>query len=245
LLRIPSGKNEATEFGSAVHYALERFFLRMKDSQIFPPVEILLDDFSWYMRRHRENFTKESFARRMEQGAIIIPAYYHQYIQSWNKTVLVELNIRGVTVQGVPVKGKIDKLEFTGNNVNVVDYKTGNVDNAQKKLLAPNEKQPNGGDYWRQAVFYKLLLDGYGQKKWNVTSSEFDFIEPDSKNNFQKKKIMIEPADLTTVTHQLTHVWQRIQEKDFYKGCGKPECHWCNFVKDNFLYENLEDAEEM
>lgn len=244
LLRIPSGKNEATEFGSAIHFALERLFKRMKETETFPPVETVFNDFSWYMQRHRENFTKEAYSRRMEQGAIIIPAYYNKYVGQWNKIVSVELNIRGVTVDGVPVKGKIDKLEFFGKDVNVVDYKTGNVDYALEKLKAPNDKQPKGGDYWRQAVFYKLLLDNYDLKNWNAVSAEFDFIEPDNKNNFQKKKVIIEPADLTTVRHQLTHAWDRIQEKDFYKGCGKPDCHWCNFVKDNVLYESLEEAEE-
>ena len=244
LLRIPSGKNEATEFGSAIHFALERLFKRMKETEAFPPVQTMLDDFSWYMQRHRENFTKEAYARRLEQGAIIIPAYYNKYIADWNKIVLVELNIRGVLVDGVPVKGKIDKLEFIGKDVNVVDYKTGNVEYAKPKLLAPNDKQPNGGDYWRQAVFYKLLLDNYDLKNWNAVSAEFDFIEPDNKNNFHKKKIVIEPADLTTVKHQLTDAWDKIQNKEFYTGCGKPECHWCNFVKDNVLFERLEDEPE-
>lgn len=243
LLRIPSGKNEATEFGSAIHFALEHLFKRMKETEIFPPVETMLDDFSWYMQRHRENFTKEAYARRMEQGAIIIPAYYSKYIDKWNKIVLVEINIRNVLVEGVPVKGKIDKLEFFGKDVNVVDYKTGNYDYAKDKLKAPDEKQPNGGDYWRQAVFYKLLLDNYELKNWTPVSAEFDFIEPDGKNNFQKKKIIIEPADITTVKHQLTNVWRKIQNKDFYKGCGKADCHWCNFVKDNVLYESLEEVD--
>ena len=31
LIRIPSPKNEATEFGSAVHFALQRLFEKMKD----------------------------------------------------------------------------------------------------------------------------------------------------------------------------------------------------------------------
>ena len=31
LVRIPSPKNEATEFGSAVHYALEQLFRKMQD----------------------------------------------------------------------------------------------------------------------------------------------------------------------------------------------------------------------
>ncbi|ANH82635.1 DNA helicase UvrD [Niabella ginsenosidivorans] len=246
LLRIPSGKNENTEFGSAIHFALERFFRKMREDENnnFPPVQTLYDDFKWYMRRHRQNFTKETFDRRMEQGAIILPEYYNNYIGAWNKVVMVELNIKNVVVNGVPLKGKLDKLEFNGKEVNVVDYKTGSIKYAQPKLKPPSEKDPNGGDYWRQAVFYKLLVDHYDQKNWTVTSTEFDFIEPDEKKNFIKQKIIILPEHLEIVKQQITDTWQRIQNREFYKGCGKADCHWCNFVKDNRLYTGLEEIEE-
>lgn len=245
LLRIPSGKNEATEFGSAIHFALERLFKKMKDNNnTFLPVEIMLDDFNWYMQRNRENFTKESFKRRLEQGSIIIPDYYNKYIDTWNKVVAIEINIKGVVINSVPLKGKLDKLEFNGSDVNVVDYKTGNADNAKGKLARPNEKQPDGGDYWRQAVFYKLLIDNYELKNWRAISTEFDFVEPDGKKNFKKEKIVISPEDIETVKYQITESWQKINNKEFYKGCGKADCHWCNFVKDNRLYVNLEEEEE-
>ena len=43
LIRIPSPKNEATEFGSAVHYALEKLFNKMKDNgNRFPSKEVFI-----------------------------------------------------------------------------------------------------------------------------------------------------------------------------------------------------------
>lgn len=246
LIRIPSGKNEATEFGSAVHYALEKLFRKMQDEgkESFPSKKIMLEDFSWYMHKHRENFTKEAFNRRMEYGEEVLGNYYDKYINSWNKVVAVERNIRGVIVNGVPLKGMLDKLEFNGNEINVVDYKTGNIDNALQKLKGPNDKEPNGGDYWRQAVFYKLLIDNYSQKNWKVISSEFDFVEPDKKKAYRKEKIVITPSDTDMVTRQLTDTWKKIQAKEFYTGCGKEDCHWCNFVKDNKLQIALHNLPE-
>jgi len=257
LLRIPAGKNEATEFGSAVHYALERFFRKFQEgmdqpagSRTAPEVSAqqLFEDFEWYMNRHRENFTKESFARRMEYGEDVLKNYFEKYKDNWHTVVAVERNINGVVVNGVPLKGKLDKLEFNGRDVNVVDYKTGDIDKAIPKLAAPGEKVPLGGDYWRQAVFYKILVDNYPLKDWKVISTEFDFIEPDKKKNYRKEKIVISPADTTTVTEQLKMVWDKIQAKDFYTGCGKEDCHWCNFVKDNHmavaLHEIAEDEAE-
>ncbi len=245
LVRIPSGKNEAAEFGSAVHYAVEKLFTRMKENgDRFPDKEVVIEDFKWYMNRHRENFTREAFNRRMEYGEETLNNYYETYIDQWNNIVLVERNIRNVVVDGVPLKGKLDKLEFTGKEVNVVDYKTGNVDNAKAKLEPPNDKQPNGGDYWRQAVFYKLLVENAAQKDWTVVSTEFDFVEPDKNKKYQKRKIVISPADTETVRHQVVSTWEKIQNREFYTGCGKEDCHWCNFIKDNNLAVALHEMEE-
>ena len=246
LIRIPQGKSENLEFGSAIHYALEKLFRKMQDSKkdLFPSKEEMIADFSWYMKRHRENFTKEAFDRRMEYGDEVLRNYYDKYINSWNKVVAIERNIRGVTINGVPLKGKLDKLEFNGRDVNVVDYKSGNFENALPKTKSPNDKEPNGGDYWRQAVFYKILVDNYEQKDWKVISTEFDFVEPDKKGQYHKEKIIISPSDIETVKQQLTDVWQRIQARDFYTGCGKEDCYWCNFVKDNKLAVALHEIEE-
>jgi DNA helicase-2/ATP-dependent DNA helicase PcrA len=245
LVRIPSPKNEATEFGSAAHHALQRLFEKMQaNGQRFASVEDFIADFNWYMHRHRESFTREQFKRRLEYGFDVLTNYYNKYIYQWNKVVAVERNIRNVVVNDIPLKGKLDKLEFEGKEVNVVDYKTGDPDKARDKLLAPNEKTPNGGDYWRQAVFYKILVDNYDSKTWQVVSTEFDFVEPDKKKEYQKKKVVIQPEDITTVKQQISKVWGKIQERDFYTGCGKEDCHWCNFVKTNNMAIALHEIQE-
>jgi DNA helicase-2/ATP-dependent DNA helicase PcrA len=66
-------------------------------------------------------------------------------------------------------------------------------------------------------------------------STEFDFIEPDNKKNFRKEKLFISAEDTAIVTRQITDTWERIRSHDFYTGCGKEDCHWCNFVKTNQL----------
>ena len=246
LIRIPSPKNEATEFGSSVHFAVQRLFEKMKEDpgEQFPPKEELLKDFQWYMHRHRESFVKEAFERRMEYGLEILANYYEEYIHQWNKIVAVERNIRNVVVNGVPLKGKLDKLEFLNKEVTVVDYKTGDPDKSREKLMPPNEKNPLGGDYWRQAVFYKILVDNLGNRDWKVTSTEFDFVEPDKKKKYQKRKLYITEEDTTTVTQQIADTWKKIQAHEFYVGCGSKDCHYCNFIKTNDLYTDLHEIEE-
>ena len=56
--------------------------------------------------------------------------------------------------------------------------------------------------------------------------------------------VVISDADMTTVNQQIKMVWEKIQQKDFYTGCGKEDCHWCNFVKNNELAVALHELEE-
>ena len=244
LIRVPAAKNESMAFGSAIHWAIERLFVKMRErNNVFPSKQELVDDFNWHMKNNREAFTAEAFKLKTDYGEKILPAYYDYHINRWNKVIIAEKAVRNVTVQNIPINGKLDKLEFNGKQVNVVDYKTGKYANAKKKLAAPGDKEPDGGDYWRQAVFYKILLDNDKTNDWQVVSTEFDFIEP-VNDEYKTEIIQITDADITTVTRQITDTWGKIQRKEFKTGCGKPDCEWCNFVKSNQLAVMLHPQEE-
>lgn len=248
LIRVPSPLSPSMTFGSAVHHALEQLFKKMNvhpDKEFASPEE-LVDDFKWYMRRNEDAFTPIEYKRRIEYGEDILPRFYKNYIHEWNKVTSVERSYRNVVMDGVPLNGKLDKLEFEGKLVNVVDYKTGNYQNALKKFNAPdleksnNEKEKGkapsfeteyGGDYWRQAVFYKILMDYDKTRDWEMRSAEFDFVEPDKDSGeFRKQRVNIIPEYISTVQRQIKESYNGIKQKKFENGCHKDDCIWCNFV---------------
>ena len=234
LIRVPSGKSPSATFGQAVHWALNKAFKWLKDDDDnFPSTEQFMKEFRWYMYRNRDSFTKEEFKLRNDYGEKILPPYYEQNILVWNKFAVTERPIKNIEVQGVPIKGNLDKIEFVGKHATIVDYKTGKVKNALKKLKGPDDELPNGGDYWRQAVFYKILIDNDRSNDWEATTTIFDFVEPDG-DDYRKEKVVISPEDINTVTAQITTVYQKILAHDFNTGCGKKECDWCHFVRSNF-----------
>ena len=235
LIRVPSGKSPSATFGQAVHWALNRTFKKLKEwGDEFPPTEEFMKEFRWYMYRNRDSFTKEEFKLRLAYGEKIMPAYYEQNITHWNKVAVTERAIKNIEIQGVPIKGNLDKIEFEGKNVTVIDYKTGKLKNAKDKLVGPTNDQPNGGDYWRQAVFYKILIDHDRTNDWQVVGTVFDFVEPIKDSEYHKEKIFITTEDTEMVTDQITSVYKKIMAHDFNTGCGKKECDWCHFVKSNF-----------
>jgi DNA helicase-2/ATP-dependent DNA helicase PcrA len=192
------------------------------------------------MKMYHSHFTRKEFERRSEYGDDFLPKLYAHYKNNWNKNVLIEYAVIGADYEGVPLSGKLDKIEFEGKNtVNVIDYKTGKSENGKKKLVPPSEKEPNGGDYWRQIIFYKILLDSEKRKDFDMVSGELDFLEPSKSGDFVKEKVVIDPLSLSIVKEQIKDTYKKIMNFEFTKGCEKEDCQWCEFVKYNYRGEKL------
>lgn len=233
ILKVPFLKNDALAFGSAVHNTLERMFLTMKRTGEFPVKEEVLNMFMASLRGESECFTPIQYERRKEQGQNVLSEYYDEYIGKWHRNVEVEFKIPRYMLDGVPVTGKIDKIELEGDNCVVIDYKSGDPDRSAKTFTAaPNEEDPLGGDYWRQMVFYKLLIENYPERNWKVNMGIFDYIERGRQTNQYKRiHIPMYEQDESVVRQQLKDAYVRIMNHDFDKGCGKGDCYWCSFTR--------------
>lgn len=243
-LQIPSAKNAAMAFGSSIHGALEDFFRQMQQSGSFSNAEELVNLAERRLFGQEDSFSEKDYQRRLEYLKLFLPQYYETYINIWSKDVRLEKSISAV-YNNITLTGIIDKVEQNSNGVMIVDYKTGQFTNAKKKFTPPTleikeGKEPSfedkyGGDYWRQAVFYKLLLDNsndLNQRQWNYIGTEFDFVEPDAKTGeFHKQKVIIRPTDIQNIKTQVSETYQNI--KDFkFDGCGEEDCEWCNFQRE-------------
>jgi DNA helicase II / ATP-dependent DNA helicase PcrA len=246
LVKVPGAKSESASFGTAVHAALKVVYDEGKGKDHYPPVAVLQDQFRAALAREREHFSDESFKRYAVHGMNVLAAYYeHMFTTASPPKVLVtEYKLDNVALDDIPLRGFTDLISFEGNDIVITDFKTGDFTKASKSFKKPGEdaKQPYGGNYWRQAVFYKILVDLL-PKNWKVQHVEFDFIEPDKNGKWQKQRLMITPEDVILVEQQIREVWEKIRNHDFYTGCGKPDCSWCNFTRDNKIYLRLEEEE--
>jgi DNA helicase-2/ATP-dependent DNA helicase PcrA len=85
-----------------------------------------------------------------------------------------------------------------------------------------------GGDYWRQAVFYKIMVERSPENSYQVSSTDFFFVEPDPKTgNFVNHKVEITPEDEEIVREQIETVHQRIMNREFGQRCSSRFCEWC------------------
>ena len=84
--------------------------------------------------------------------------YYNHHISNWGKEIKTEFIVRNIEMDGVPLTGVIDRLDFHPNNkIHIVDYKTGS--HSTSKMRPPTKSKPEGGNYWRQLIFYKILFE--------------------------------------------------------------------------------------
>jgi DNA helicase-2/ATP-dependent DNA helicase PcrA len=243
ILKVPFQKNDALAFGSAVHYALERMFKEMKASKdVFPPKENVLNFFDTALYSEAGSFNAIQFDRRKEQGHDLLSQYYDHYVNTFHKDVEIEFKVPRYFLDGVPVTGKIDRIELYGDNCKVIDYKTGDPDkSANANLAAPNEKEPMGGDYWRQMVFYKLILENYEDRNWKVTMGMFDYIQKSKTGEYKQMVVPVFAQDEEVVRLQVKTAYTSIMNHEFDRGCGKETCHWCNFAKRYELIRPVED----
>lgn len=225
LIRLPEAKIASALYGTAVHNALADLFRRLKNELVTR--EELLAGFEYHLKR--EPLTEPVFNQALVKGKKALGGWYDEYASGWGgKNFLTEFDIKGVLLTPeIKLNGKIDKLEFesNGNKVLVTDYKT-------RQPLTPKEIKgetaDDDGSYFRQLIFYKLLLDRYDNGKYQMIAGEIDFIEPTDKGVYKKERFEITAEELFELEETIKRVAGEITEFAFWsRRCEDKKCQYC------------------
>ncbi len=232
LLKIPETESEYGIYGQVMHSALQQFFQKKTDpGQLFPAVETLLSLFEQEMERRKNYFADTVYQQRLAFGKTQLRGYYFAQLINWRRRAIAERRVDRVEINGVPVNGVLDKIEWLDNDtLRIVDYKTGTPD--RKKTDPPSEKQPYGSDYWRQLAFYRLLLEHARIYTEPVRRTAISWLEPDKKGNFLLQEIHHTGEELHFVENLLLETYTKIKNREFSVGCGKEDCIWCRMHRD-------------
>lgn len=242
-LKLPSETNEAMVFGSIIHEVLEKIYIPVDDSQsselttktvlsleeALKLFETIFEDKSYQLSSDRVKRDAYTRARKIIENLYKKPGYLKDGV------IAVEQHIKGIKlgdilnttgesdISDVELNGKIDKIECEEGVIRLIDYKTGKAKNAKDKLVPPSEKEPLGGDYWRQAVFYYILVTTAGI---DISDKEvlvkYVFVE-DSINEdgfSETEDIQITQKEVDIVLNQIKESIMKIKQGDFNCGCG-------------------------
>lgn len=252
VLRIPTVSSPEAAYGTAIHNALHRLFIAAMATDMveLPPVEEFLRLFQYEMSKQRYFLTKKIYEERVELGNRHLPAYYQARKQSWTQqlqksTVWTEKPFRNVEVEGVPITGTIDKLVFQAldgsQSLHLVDYKTGKL--KESRLQGISKGQAYGGNYWRQLLFYKILVEQANLTPYVVRAATIDYLTPTEEGVFPSRSLQFGPDEVDAVRGMIQLAYQKIIRHEFSEGCGERSCKWCNFAQRNSLPETFSNPE--
>lgn len=222
ILGVPFVASEYLVFGNAVHIALKQYYDEARRLGKHHGDVMLVDSFTKYLEENTGQLGQDAVLRLNNHGKKVLKSYYNTCMQQSNIITLNEFHVNRIVLPNdVPIKGDIDKLEFDGNYVDVLDYKTGKLANVKRGL------KPHEGEYFRQGVVYKLMVDLNQSKPWRVRDVFFEVIDEDYMG---RVKIDIIPKNEKAVLDDIKRAYDGIMSMDFHPGCGEKDCEWCNYV---------------
>ncbi|PIR87030.1 MAG: hypothetical protein COU11_02255 [Candidatus Harrisonbacteria bacterium CG10_big_fil_rev_8_21_14_0_10_49_15] len=237
LLRVPEAQNKHLLYGTAIHAALKDFHdWRQADNKKGKAEEFLIGAFENALTRLP--FSERDLAETLEKGKLALAGYYEEYKKTWNSPLLSEFAVAGVHVPVSGVKdvkelrltGKLDAVEVlaNGRDVSVIDYKTGKP-KSRNELMGKTKSAD--GNYYRQLVFYKLLLDNYpsaGKKKYEMVSGVIDFIEPNDRGKYIREEFEIADTEVEELRSLIQAKAKEILNLDFWDNrCDAQDCRYC------------------
>jgi len=231
ILGVPSEISDAMTYGEVIHKALERYFKFYQTASLveFPDSKVLTDYFDEEMENKRRFFSPHGFEVFSAMGNRNLDEYYTNSANRWNKDFRVEFEVNETKFEDITITGKLDKIEIQPDGrVRIIDYKTSKVD--VKKISAPTDKLPFGGDYWRQMWFYKILFETGDAKKRKVSGAVIDYAGHQESSEQLHLDIHFNNQEEDQFLEILRNAYQRIQQREFNQGCEDVNCRWCNFT---------------
>lgn len=228
LIQLPSPMEKSNMYGSAIHKALNDYLL-LKDKNS-DPLEFLEQSYMKELKKYP--LPPVDLEDLKVKGKNSLEGYYHQRMKYWANDLLSELKIKGIHFSDkVTLAGRIDMVEPIdgSNNVRVYDFKTGKP--KSRNQIEGNVKEGDG-NYKRQLVFYKLLLDKYQYKKMNMTEGIIEFIDPTESGQYRHEVFTITNEEVKALEQQIKQVTDEILDMAYWdKGCMKDDCEYCALRK--------------
>ncbi|MEX0931395.1 MAG: ATP-dependent DNA helicase [Candidatus Paceibacterota bacterium] len=234
ILRLPHAPSATAEKGNAMHDAL---------SQIWNSKNFSIDA----MKELYENRIKLFFSRSLlpvidknrieaellEQSDTVLASLEQHFVQKGE--VLSESWVSRTydfKKEAITLHGKLDVIFETENEILVYDYKT-------KKAMSENEilgeTKSSDGSYWRQLVFYTLLLKQKSETTEKAVIPFLVFVIPNDKGECKFFSKNVTEEDKKKVLLEIDTMLEQIWNGEFLKtNCDKKDCEWCALKQESF-----------
>jgi len=205
LLQRPQAKQPHFAYGNAIHHVMAKWADTVIAGE--PLKEAEAEKLFVEHLKAKELLTKNEYQRLEHLGIETLQRYFEKVLQPPYPVVYkVEYPI-STYLGDIPMKGKLDRIDLMEPNSSsaiVIDYKTGKP---------KTEKQIQDYGYFRQLVFYALLIEsGFGI----IQPKEFilDFVGEGEDEPIQRK-FTVSKQDKEELKKVIENVWAKILALDF------------------------------
>lgn len=231
VLKLPRAPSAAAEKGTAMHEAVSRVW-KLKRKTV--------EDIRSALAEGIDDSLGESFLAAGDKEAVkmelaeAVPAVAEALWPHFNMrgAISTERWAEGVfygSYEGrkiaLPVHGKLDAVVETADAVEVFDYKTRQAMSIQ---AVKGETKDSSGDYWRQLIFYKLLLSDDHRWRTKQVNPSLVFVSPDKKGRCPVMSLPVTGQDTAALKGYIQLLVDSVWSGSAVSSsCGERDCQWC------------------
>lgn len=233
IIKIPEAPSATSEKGNAMHEAMARVWKLQQKSIKNIETTIISTVEEYFKRSLLPKFEKEAILEELVINAPTVASELENhfntegqiFVENWferdyrHKIDKDEIKIR--------LHGKLDSVIDQEKRVLVFDYKTAVAKSVNE---IKGETKNSDGGYFRQLIFYKILLEP------KFTSKDIEpslvFIKPDNKARCPIINLEITKSDIEKVKTEIESLLESIWSGElFTQICNNKECEFCKFKR--------------
>lgn len=247
ILKIPEAPNPSSEKGNAMHEAMANVWRssipnshlneKGEDSKGLKEVEeIISSTIRAYFKnsllpKNEKEAAMQELLEDAPKVALSLLTHFNQAgsvtTEGWFERTFGN-EIEGKKIE-FKIHGKLDAVLEQDKKVLIYDYKT---KEAMSEKAIKGETKSEDGNYFRQLVFYKMLLRGNQRFEGKDIEPALVFIRPNAKGECSTVSLEISEGDILKVEQEIKNltqsVWSGSLLSDF---CDEPDCKYCALKK--------------
>ncbi len=235
ILKLPEPPAGSAEKGNAMHEALASVWALVdkNENNIAETIEQVVRNYFYrsLLPAHEKATIVDKLLLDAPKVASALSSHFQQsgkvWAEKWTETYLTG-NYDGKSVE-IRLHGKLDAVIEMPAKVLVYDYKTKKAMGAKE---IKGETKNSDGAYFRQLIFYKILLAKNLSYQGKVIEPALVFVEPDDKGRCPTIMVEIEKTDTDRVKTEIQKLIDGVWSGQiFSKTCGEPKCEFCRMME--------------
>ncbi len=235
ILKLPEPPSANAEKGNAMHEALARVW-HLKDKSQEKISKTIIESVSAYFNASLlPSFEKEPLLEDLIETAPIVAAALKAHVNQLG-TIMTETWTERLyegeyqkTAVPLLLHGKLDAVLETAADVLVFDYKTRE---AMSENAIKGQTKDSDGNYFRQLVFYKMLLENKSKYKNKTIQPALVFLKPDAKGQCKIISLPVSAEDIRTVEGEIQTLITSVWSGNFLTDtCDDKDCEFCALRK--------------